>query len=277
MHPDFTGSSILGLTTLCLMLLMGLTGCATAQSGAPSPSGLPRLSESDAMKIGQQIWKNECAGTVEGLTSWNVGEDFASLGIGHFIWYPAGQRGPFQESFPQLIAYLKSTGVNVPAWTDGTSCPWSTKAAFEADRNSPQMRELREMLANTIPQQTRFVIARLETALPKMLAEAPSGRAGHVRTQFYRVAASPAGMYALVDYVNFKGEGVSPTERYRGEGWGLLQVLDGMPGDTASPVREFSQSGKRTLSRRIQLSPPGRGESRWEPGWHNRMDTYLRF
>jgi len=266
--------SLLGV---CLGFLLGLTGCATAQPGGAAPSGLPPLSEADALKIGRQIWKNECAGTIEGLTSWNAGEDFASLGIGHFIWYPAGKRGPFQESFPQLIAYLKSTGVKVPGWTDGNACPWPTKAAFEADRNSPQMRELREMLSNTIPQQTRFVIMRLEAALPKMLAAAPPGRADHVRKQFYRVAGSPAGMYALVDYVNFKGEGVSPTERYRGEGWGLLQVLDGMPGDTANPVQEFSQSGKRVLSRRIQLSPPERGESRWEQGWHNRMDTYLRF
>ncbi len=264
-------------SSIGVALLTGLTGCATAQTGSPPVSGLPRLSEADAMKIGRQIWKNECAGTVEGLTSWNAGEGFASLGIGHFIWYPEGKRGPFQESFPGLIADLKSSGVEVPAWTDGTPCPWPTKAAFEADRNSPRMRELRQMLADTIPQQTRYVIARLEAALPKMLAAAPNGRDGHVRTQFYRVAASPAGMYALVDYVNFKGEGVSPTEKYRGEGWGLLQVLDGMPGNTAEPVREFSQSGKRVLSRRIQLSPQDRGESRWEAGWHNRMDTYLRF
>src|SRR4051794_39519410 len=57
------------------------------------------LSEGEAKRIGQKIWQNECNGTISGLTSWNAGEDFASLGIGHFIWYPEGRRGPFEESF----------------------------------------------------------------------------------------------------------------------------------------------------------------------------------
>src|SRR5476651_1135296 len=74
------------------------------------------LSEAQAVEIGHRIWKNECAGTVSGLTSWNKGENFPSLGIGHFIWYPAGQRGPFEESFPKLAAYLAAQGVTVPDW-----------------------------------------------------------------------------------------------------------------------------------------------------------------
>jgi hypothetical protein len=46
--------------------------------------------------IGHRVWQNECNGTREGLTSWNTGENFASLGIGHFIWYPKGVNGPFE-------------------------------------------------------------------------------------------------------------------------------------------------------------------------------------
>src|SRR5438552_18973326 len=60
------------------------------------------LSHAEALRIGKRIWQNECNGTVAGLTSWNTGEDFASLGIGHFIWYPEGRRGPFEESFSKL-------------------------------------------------------------------------------------------------------------------------------------------------------------------------------
>ncbi|MGF1655817.1 MAG: hypothetical protein ACFCU3_02435 [Verrucomicrobiales bacterium] len=229
------------------------------------------------MKIGRQIWQNECAGTVEGLTSWNAGEDFASLGIGHFIWYPEGKRGPFEESFPALIGYLQQQGVRPPAWTIHRPCPWPTKAVFDAQQNSAQMKELRAFLADTVLLQTRFIIARMEASLPKMLQAAPRGRAEHVRAQFYRLAGSTAGMYALIDYVNFKGEGVSPTERYRGQGWGLLQVLDGMPGTTAQPVREFAESGKRVLAQRVRNAPPARNEGRWTAGWNNRMDTYPRF
>jgi hypothetical protein len=44
-----------------------------------------RLTDSQALEIGKRIWKNECAGTVSGLTSWNGGEEFPSLGIAHFI------------------------------------------------------------------------------------------------------------------------------------------------------------------------------------------------
>ena len=64
------------------------------------------LTDKELDSIGRRVWQNECGGTRDGLTSWNTGEDFASLGIGHFIWYPKGQRGPFEESFPKLAKYL---------------------------------------------------------------------------------------------------------------------------------------------------------------------------
>ncbi|MBI2362984.1 MAG: hypothetical protein HYV15_06350 [Elusimicrobia bacterium] len=80
-----------------------------------------------------------------------------------------------------------------------------------------------------------------------------------------------------MDYVNFKGEGISPSERYQGEGWGLLQVLSGMADSPsgAPAVAEFSAAARRVLERRVQLSPPARGESRWLPGWRKRTLTYL--
>ena len=60
---------------------------------------------SETRRIGKKIWQNECDGTLAGLTSWNTGENFASLGIGHFIWYPKGVRGPFEESFPAFVDF----------------------------------------------------------------------------------------------------------------------------------------------------------------------------
>ena len=73
-----------------------------------------RLSDSQALRIGTKIWQNESGGTTAGLTAWNYGEDFASLGIGHFIWYPSGRRGPFEESFPLLLRYLETNDVKIP-------------------------------------------------------------------------------------------------------------------------------------------------------------------
>jgi hypothetical protein len=231
------------------------------------------ISDAQAERIGHRIWQNECGGTVSGLTSWNAGEDFASLGIGHFLWYPAGKRGPFEESFPPLLRYLESRGVALPDWLkEAKSCPWSTRSEFEAARESNQMRELRSILANTVALQARFAAARLEAALPKMLAAAPASERDKIRTNFYRLAARPAGVYALVDYVNFKGEGTLVTERYHGQGWGLLQVLESM-GD-GEPLREFSNAAAKVLKRRVANSPPARGEARWLPGWLSRVHGY---
>ena len=38
------------------------------------------ISDAQANSAGRRLWKNECDGKVEGLTSWNSGENFASLG-----------------------------------------------------------------------------------------------------------------------------------------------------------------------------------------------------
>lgn len=238
--------------------------------------GALELNDTQAQEIGRRLWKNECAGTYEGLTSWNRGESFASLGIGHFIWYPAGQRGPYEESFPSLVRYLREKGVRVPRWLEGP-CPWPDRASFMADFDSQRMKSLRALLAQTIPHQARFAVKRLEQALPKMLAAAPPSQRERVRRNFELVAREPLGPYALVDYVNFKGEGTSPSERYKGEGWGLLQVLLEMePREGVAATRAFAQAANRVLTRRVQNSPPARGEARWLPGWRNRLATYAQ-
>lgn len=248
-----------------LLLTILFTACLHAQN--------IQLSDAQARAIGQRIWQNECAGTVDGLTSWNRGEDFASLGIGHFIWYPKGKRGPFKESFPELISWMRSQKVRMPDWVaKGGPCPWNTRAEFMADFQSPKMRELRQFLADTVPWQARFAAMRLENALPKMLEAAPRANRERVRQNFYRVANESLGMYALIDYVNFKGEGSAPTERYNGEGWGLLQVLESMGSGPALP--EFSKAATAVLERRVKNSPPERNESRWMAGWRNRCKTY---
>jgi hypothetical protein len=109
--------------------------------------------------------------------------------------------------------------------------------------------------------------------LPKMVAQAADRE--NLQRQFERVASTAQGCYALVDYVNFKGEGTLATERYRGQGWGLLQVLENMRG-TQSALDEFAASAKTTLRRRVANSPPERGEARWLPGWLTRVDGYAK-
>ncbi len=230
------------------------------------------------MRIGRKIWQNECAGTIAGLTSWNAGENFASLGIGHFIWYPKGAGGPFEESFPHYARFAAGRGAKLPEIVSAnrsSGCPWSTRSQFVAANDSTPMKELRKFLADTIDLQADFLVQRLREALPKMLANAPAAERAQVQQHFDGVASTAQGCYALVDYVNFKGEGLLDTERYHGQGWGLYQVLQGMNENNQGDAgREFALSASRVLERRVQNSPPERKESRWLAGWLQRVNTY---
>lgn len=243
---------------------------------AVSASGGISLSHEAALHIGRKVWQNECDGTISGLTSWNAGENFASLGIGHFIWYPAGARGPFEESFPQFVHYAQEHNATIPEVVRKSSaCPWSSRADFLAAASSPQMKELRSFLAGTIGLQADFLARRLRDSLSKMLAAAPPAERPVIEDRFNQLANRSQGCYALIDYVNFKGEGVLETERYHGQGWGLLQVLEGMPNDSgSSAVSDFADSAEKVLRQRVKNSPPDRHEDRWLAGWLKRVNSY---
>jgi len=287
MNISFKVNYLVVLTVSTLLL----SSCATEPTPTPTPESQPppspivnnepkpeyiQVALRDAGLIGQKIWMNEGSAKVDNLVVWNKGEGFASLGVGHFIWYPTGKEGPYTETFPQLITFLQQQRVQTPAWLQNTQdAPWSSYEAFQFDAKNPQMEELRNLLSNTIPYQVQFIIQRLEQALPQMLQTLPTqAQRDHVFQQFYRVAAASNGIYALVDYVNFKGEGINPNERYRGQGWGLLQAFENMQGNTSNVMADFAQAAHSVLKRRIQNSPPERNEARWYPGWKNRIDTY---
>lgn len=237
------------------------------------------LDDARARWIGERIFANECNLNVRCLTSWNAGEDFPSLGIGHFIWYRKGQRERFRESFPELLRYYESRGVELPGWLRRMSPrdqPWPDRETFLADLDGPRLSGLRAFLDDTRDIQARFIIRRLQRALPSISAHSDDPAA--VETLFRQVAAArpPHGLYALIDYVNFKGEGIASGERYRGQGWGLLQVLEYMHArPSAAPVlQRFSEAASAVLERRVENAPPEREESRWMAGWNNRVDTY---
>ena len=156
--------------------------------------------------------------------------------------------------------------------------PWNSKAEFQADFNGPRLSSLRKWLAANVGVQTDFIIARSRAAVPKILAAAPASERAKIEANYHKVGTTPQGTYALIDYVNFKGDGTVASEKYKGQGWGLMQVLGGMKDVPAGPAAaaEFAASAKRMLSRRIANSPPARGEKRWEEGWHNRCNTYAR-
>src|SRR6266446_5028636 len=164
-----------------------------AISAASNALSAIALSHAEALRIGKKVWRNECNGTVSGLTSWNEGENFASLGIGHFIWYPKGQRGPFEESFPKLISFISGRGAKLPKLLLGAGelpCPWNSRAEFLRAQPTAEMKELRQFLAGTVDLQAEFLVKRLENALPKMLDEAAPAERQNVQQQFERVAST---------------------------------------------------------------------------------------
>ena len=237
------------------------------------------LSPAQARQIGKKIWQNECNGTVAGLTSWNAGENFASLGIGHFIWYPPGEKGPFEESFPPLVRFISRRGAKLPSLLQksGTlECPWKNRHDFLAAQQTDQMKQLRQFLADTVDLQSEFLVDRLTRSLPKMLDEAPASDRAKIQTNFDRLSKTSLGCYGLVDYVTFKGEGVLPSERYQGRGWGLLQVLTEMKTDSTPAEKELARAAAAVLKQRVQNAPPARNEQRWLAGWLKRVNSYSR-
>ena len=235
------------------------------------------ISKAELEVVAEKIFKNEAGGKKDELVYWNSGEDFPSLGIGHFIWYKQGQKGRFEESFPPLVEYYKARNVKLPRIMEKNKySPWQSRDELFRLKNSgnKDVAELTDFLYNTKDIQVSFIFERLENSLEKMLEIADNPE--NVKKQFYRVAKSPNGLYPLIDYVNFKGEGTTRTETYKGEGWGLLQVLENMKGTESGKAAliEFSNSAKFVLERRVKNSDPEKNEKKWLAGWLNRCDTY---
>jgi len=129
----------------------------------------------------------------------------------------------------------------------------------------------------TTPSRLLFIIRRQQESLAKIITAAPDSLHGHIKAQYQRMASSARGFYPLTDYVNFKGEGVSEHELYKGQGWGLLQVLTEMQGtETGLPaIKEFARAAAEMLNKRIKNSPPERGEERWRNNWNGRVNRYV--
>ncbi len=239
-----------------------------------------KISADQIKKIGEKIWYNECRQTIKGLTSWNNGEDFASFGIGHFISYPKGKSGIFKETFPTLLTFLLKHK-KMPAGilkTGVTACPWENRQEFLGQLNSKQMVALRTYLADTVDLQALFMVQRLMQSFPITIKKLSSDKKEHIKKQFIRMINTQGGLYALIDYVNFKGEGLKGHEEYHGYRWGLLQVLENMEGATQGKValEEFARAAKKVLTGRVSNAPLElrEKESRWLVGWLNRIKTY---
>lgn len=253
---------------------------------ATAPIRQIEISPELAAKVGRQVWLNETGGKHDAITAWNASEDFPSLGIGHFIWFPQGLDTRFKESFPAVLEFLRSRGARPPAWLDKSPVPpspWSSRTQFMREFNSPKMVSLRKFLLDTVDLQAQYLAVRVNEALPKILAALPDPKdRDHVRRQFNRVVAASPDLYPLIDYVNFKGEGIDARETFPNrktgepEGWGLKDVLLAMEGtstDRNEVLGQFADAARLILKRRIANNPR---DKNWQRGWLARVETYRR-
>lgn len=248
------------------------------------------FSQAELTWIGKRIYANECASKPDNLIHWNDGENFPSLGIGHFIWYAKGRDEKFIETFPSLLNELAKKKPP-PDWLSDLptmDAPWPNKKAFLAFKRSPQYQELLTWLLSTQPEQAKFISEQLFQRFNKFLKQADllnssTDQRRQIEQLFNKLMAFKQGRFALIDYVNFKGMGAK-TEAYQGEQWGLISVFKDMllrhpeihQWQNLRVLQEFVVSAKNRLQNRVDLSPAERKEQRWLKGWFTRVESYLK-
>jgi hypothetical protein len=266
----------IGLTALLL------TSCTKEIEGTIKyPVGVerPSLTPYELNVISDKIYQNETGGNPKYLMYWSPNENFASLGIGHFIWYPKNEPKRFDETFPSMIDYYVSNKVAVPKWllqARKIGAPWRNKEVFERARSDKEFQQLKNILMNTKALQTQFFFDRVHASIPEIITHVAPEYRKYIIANYNALVKTKGGLYPLIDYINFKGKGIKATERYNNQGWGLLQVLKNMRPvqQGAGALEEFSRVAYLMLERRVLNSPVEKNEKRWLSGWKKRTDTY---
>lgn len=257
---------------IAVFILIGFLGSFNAYAIKIS------LEDRQMATIAKKIYIRETGGNVERLLFWNPKEAFPSLGIGHFIWPPRGTDVPFEVVFPQFVSFLVEQRGNVPEWMRMPYCPWETRDAFYTaiNANDPRMVELRNLISSTIPTQAAFIVYRFESELTLIEQALKKAKNKKALQQIQRMAQDPQGIYAMIDYLNFKGSGLSEKERYLGCGWGLMQVFEAMAvmPNSEQACADFSTSCIAVLAKRVRNAPDPEKEKCFLQGWVNRCKAY---
>ncbi|SET09488.1 hypothetical protein [Thorsellia anophelis] len=290
---SFLNASKIPIILLCLT---ALTACSSSNKkidrapiskSAPSFDEVVKLQKNNSsadpkiaaarkelLTIAQMIYKNETGENRDNLVYWNPNEPFPSLGIGHFIWYPKGYNASYGDMLPSLIAFYQQNNRKVPKILTSRYAPWKNRSEFEAARKRGEFEELIRFFEETKDVQIVFIYKRLLDSVDKMVAS--SKKPDHIKKQFTRVMKTKNGLYPLIDYVNFKGEGTKPIKEYNNISWGLQQVLESMNGSNVgrTALSDFSEGCKKTLKARVNNQPSNKKDDVFLPGWLKRCDTY---
>lgn len=254
------------------------------------------LTPSDLQKIGARIYQNEGASKPENLLFWSEKEPFPSLGIAHFIWLPQGLDVPFVQTFPQLMLFSRHNFPEVPIpqidLLYSNVAPWPNRTAFLLAKSSGELQELQSWLEDNVDIQAAFVVQRFWEGQARLFTKVAAEEREQLETKLQQMMRFPAGLFALIDYANFKGFGDDPRERYQGEGWGLLQVLQRMPNrilsnpmpgeervhslQSTQVLNDFIEAGQAVLAQRVALAPNSQREIAWLKGWQARIALYAQ-
>jgi len=238
---------------LALLLLGLLLSSACSRFGRDN---LPELTAEQTDWIGERIFANECNLKIPCLTSWNAGEDFPSLGIGHFIWYRNGQQEVFVESFPALLAFYEEKEIKIPEWIAALPerhSPWPDRVAFLSDLESPRMQTLRDFLNDTRGVQVEFIIQRMHASLPSLLAHTQQPEA----LNWLRLAAmwGDESSQGFLGDRYASGKGVAKDEV---EAFAFYRLASVYP---SSPALKNLSAGKKLTAMESKMSADARERS----------------
>ena len=151
------------------------------------------LTREQLLSVADKIFKNETGGSINELVAWNDGENFPSLGIGHFTWFKAsGGRSGFGDSLPEMVAYYRKQGIKLPKiLEENRFSPWQSKSELMAKkaRGDKDIQELISFFDSTRDIQVMFIYERLKSSLDKMLNA--SSNKENLKNQFNRMVETP--------------------------------------------------------------------------------------
>lgn len=192
---------------------------------------------SELPKVTANLLNNETSCKPGFMMEWDdkAGENFPSIGLPHVVWFPQNAKKVVDESFPRFWNYITKNyhGITrVPQMNVSGAAPWNSKAQFDSD---PVVKDINRFLLDpdVLKLEGEFAVQRgLDSVYTVMAANSLDPQAKMSQkdlcTNFKNLIASPQGLMAVVDYVNWKGEGVHYSEKTDRQNvrWGLKQVLE---------------------------------------------------
>lgn len=224
--------------------------------------------EMDYREIGRRLWMNDSDQKPRQLVQWDEKQECALMGIGSCTWRPTSRSGSFDEGFPKFVAFARERGVQAPDFMKGAA-PWADPADFESD-DTGMKEKMHAWLAEHLELQAQFLVARVSAALPGMMRAAKRPQA--VREHFEELMRTPDGVYCLVDYLCFMGDGTQKDAR----GTGLLHVLQEMrtTPEKGSAAAEFAGTATALLQRRAKAPKAPKSDVAHLGAWLKRCRTY---